>query len=142
MLEELVDPLRRHLQAPLPVLEVLLPRVAPRAGLFDHALDLIWMERVEHLEEEVPLWELVVPVGQVMKDVGPLMDLRVDVLHGQPGPVRHRLCRNLRLPQALLLAVQDGLQEDELALGRLRQEVATYKQISEDETSADDEDKE
>ena len=29
MLEQLVNPLRRHLQAPLPVLEVLLPSVAP-----------------------------------------------------------------------------------------------------------------
>ena len=140
MLEELVDPLRRHLQAPLPVLEVLLPRVAPRTRLLDHALHLVRMERVEHLEEEVPLRELVVPVGQVLKDVGPLMDLRVDVLHGQPGPVRHRLRRDLRLPQALLLAVQDGLQEDQLALGGLRQEVAAYKQ-NDDETGVDYENK-
>jgi hypothetical protein len=43
--------------------------------------------------------------------------------------VRHRLCRNFRLSQALLLAIQDGLQEDELALGGLWQEIATYKQL-------------
>ena len=84
------------------------------------------MESIQNLEEEVPLWELVVPVGQVMKDVGPLIDLRIYVLYGQPGPVWHRLCRNFRLPQALLLAIQDGLQEDQLALGGLRQEVAAY----------------
>jgi hypothetical protein len=43
--------------------------------------------------------------------------------------VRHRLCRNFRLSQALLLAIKDGLQEDELALGCLWQEVTTYKQL-------------
>ena len=64
-----------------------------------------------------------------MKDIGPLIDLRIDVLHGQPGPVRHRLCWNFSLSQAFLLAIQDGLQEDELALGCLWQEVATYKQL-------------
>ena len=64
-----------------------------------------------------------------MKDIGPLIDLRIDVLHGQPGPVRHRLCRDFCLSQAFLLTIQDGLQEDELALGCLWQEVATYKQL-------------
>jgi len=110
----------------LPVLEVLLTCVTPRTGLLDHALHLVRMESIQNLEEEVPLWELVVPVGQVMKDVGPLIDLRIYVLHGQPGPVWNRLCRNFCLPQALLLAIQDGLQEDQLALGGLRQEVAAY----------------
>ena len=86
------------------------------------------MQSIQNLEEEIPFWKLVVPVGQVIKDVGPLIDLRIDVLHGQPGPVWHRLCRNFRLSQALLLAIQDGLQEDELALGGLWQEIATYKQ--------------
>jgi len=97
--------------------------------LFDHALHLVRMESVENLEEEIPFWKLVVPVGQVIKDIGPLIDLRIYVLHGQPRPVRHRLCRNFRLSQALLLAIQDGLQEDELALGGLWQEIATYKQL-------------
>ena len=129
MLEQLINPLRRHHQAPLPVLEVLLTCVAPRTGLLDHALHLVRMESIQHLEEEIPLWELVVPVGKVMKDIGPLMYLRIYVLHGQSGPVRHRLCRNFRLSQALLLAIQDGLQEDELALGGLWQEIATYKQL-------------
>ena len=87
------------------------------------------MESVENLEEEIPFWKLVVPVGQVIKDVGPVIDLRIDVLHGQPRPVRHRLCRNFRLSQALLLAIKDGLQEDELAFGCLWQEIATYKQL-------------
>ena len=129
MLEQLVYPLRWHHQAPLPILEVLLTRVAPLASLLDHALHLVRMESVQHLEKEIPLWELVVPVGQVIKDIGPLIDLRIYVLHGQPGPVRHRLCRDFRLSQAFLLAIQDGLQEDELALGGLWQEVATYKQL-------------
>ena len=87
------------------------------------------MQSIQNLEEEIPFWKLVVPVGQVIKDVGPLIDLRIDVLHGQSGPVRHRLCRNFRLSQALLLAIKDGLQEDELALGGLWQEIATYKQL-------------
>ena len=129
MLEQLVYPLRWHHQAPLPILEVLLTRIAPLASLLDHALHLVRMESIQHLEEEIPLWKLVVPVGQVIKDIGPLIDLRIYVLHGQPRPVRHRLCRNFRLSQALLLAIQDGLQEDELALGGLWQEIATYKQL-------------
>ena len=129
MLEQLVYPLRWHHQAPLPILEVLLTRIAPLASLLDHALHLVRMESVQHLEKEIPLWELVVPVGQVIKDIGPLIDLRIYVLHGQPGPVWHRLCRNFCLSQALLLAIQDCLQEDELALGGLWQEVATYKQL-------------
>ena len=43
MLEELIDPLRRHHETPLAILEVLLALVAHLAGLFDHALDLIRM---------------------------------------------------------------------------------------------------
>ena len=62
MLEKFVDPLRRHHQAPLPVLEVLLTYVAPRAGLLNHALHLVRMESIQHLEEEIPLWKLIVPV--------------------------------------------------------------------------------
>ena len=46
MLKELVDPLRRHHQAPLPVLEIFLALVATLTGLFDHGLDLVRMERV------------------------------------------------------------------------------------------------
>ena len=64
-----------------------------------------------------------------MKDIGPFIYLRIYVLYSQPGPVWYRLCRNFRLSQALLLTIQDGLQEDELALGCLWQEVATYKQL-------------
>ena len=71
MLEQLVYPLRWHHQAPLPILEVLLTRVAPLASLLDHALHLVRMESVQHLEKEIPLWELVVPVGQVIKDINP-----------------------------------------------------------------------
>ena len=46
MLKELIDPLLRHHQAPLPVLEVLLALVATLTSLFDHRLDLVGMERV------------------------------------------------------------------------------------------------
>ena len=63
MLEKLGHPLRRHLQAPLTVLEVLLPLVPILAGLLYHHLHLVRMESVEHLKEEVPLGELVVPIG-------------------------------------------------------------------------------
>ena len=87
------------------------------------------MQSIQNLEEEIPFWKLVVPVGQVIKDIWPVIDLRIDVLHGQPGPVWYRLCRNFRLSQALLLTIQDGLQEDELAFGCLWQEIATYKQL-------------
>ena len=63
VLEQLVHPFRRHDEAPLPVLEVLLALVARFACLFDHALDFFRMECVQDLEEEVAFWELVVPVG-------------------------------------------------------------------------------
>ena len=63
MLEELVDPIRRHHDAPLPVLEVLLALVPPLAGLLDHVLDPIRMERVQHFEEEVAFRIGVVEVG-------------------------------------------------------------------------------
>ena len=53
VLEKLVDPLWRHHQAPLPVLEILLALVAHLAGLIDHALNLVGMERIQNLEEEV-----------------------------------------------------------------------------------------
>ena len=53
MLEQLVHPLWRHHQAPLPVLEILLALVAHLAGLIDHALNLVGMQRIQHLEEEV-----------------------------------------------------------------------------------------
>ena len=46
VLEQLVDPLWRHHQAPLPILKVLLALVAILAGLLDHRLDLVGMERV------------------------------------------------------------------------------------------------
>ena len=119
VLKELVDPLWRHHQAPLPVLEIFLALVATLTCLFDHRLDLVGMERVEHLEEEVAFRKLIVVVGQVIPHVGPIPDLSVDILHRQPGPVRHGLGWHLRLSQALLLAVEDGLQEDQLAFGGL-----------------------
>ena len=53
VLEKLVDPLWRHHQAPLPILEILLALVAHLAGLIDHALNLVGMERIQNLEEEV-----------------------------------------------------------------------------------------
>ena len=58
---------------------------------------------------------VIVVVGQVISHVGPIPDLSVNILHRQPGPVRHGLGGHLRLSQALLLAVEDGLQEDQLA---------------------------
>ena len=63
VLEQLVHPFRRHDEAPLPVLEVLLALVARFACLLDHALDFFRMERVQHLEKEVAFRELVIPVG-------------------------------------------------------------------------------
>ena len=104
----------------MPVLEVLLTCVTPRTGLLDHTLHLVRMESIQNLEEEVPLWELVVPVGQVLNDIGPLIDLWINVLHGQPGPMRYCLCRDFRLSQAFLLSIKNGLQEDQLALGGFR----------------------
>ena len=53
VLEQLVHPLWRHHQTPLPVLEILLALVAHLAGLIDHALNLVGMQRIQHLEEEV-----------------------------------------------------------------------------------------
>ena len=103
----------------MPILEVLLALVATLTGLFDHRLDLVGMERVEHLEEEVAFRKLIVVVGQVIPHVGPIPDLSVNILHRQPGPVRHGLSWHLRLSQALLLAVEDGLHEDQLAFGGL-----------------------
>ena len=126
MLKELVDPLRRHHQAPLPVLEIFLALVATLTGLFDHCLDFVRMERVEHLKEEVAFRKLIVVFGQVITHIGPIPDLSVNILHRQPGPVWHGLGWHFRLSQALLLAVEDGLQEDQLALGGLGQEVAAY----------------
>ena len=120
MFEELVDPIRRHHDTPLPVLEVLLALVPPLAGLLDHVLDPVGMERVEHLEEEVAFWEAVVVVWQIVLHVLPFVDLRVDVFDGQPGPVRDRLRRHLLLLEHLLLPVEDRLEEDQLALGCLR----------------------
>ena len=120
MLKELVDPLWRHHQAPLPVLEVLLAFVATLTGLFDHRLDLVGMERVEHLEEEVAFRKLIVVVGQVVPHVGPIPDLSVDILHRQPGPMRHGLSWHLRLSQAFLLTVQDSLKKDQLTFRGFR----------------------
>ena len=87
MLEKLVDPLWRHHNAPLPVLEVLLALVPSFTGLLNHLFDPIWMQRVEYLEEEVAFRKAVVIVRQVVLHVGPLVDLWVDVLDGEPGPV-------------------------------------------------------
>jgi len=118
--KKLVDPLRWHHQAPLPILEILLAFIAVLAGLLYHHLHLVRMESIQHFKEEIPLWELVVPVGQVLNDIGPLIDLWINVLHGQPGPMRYCLCRDFRLSQAFLLSIKNGLQEDQLALGGFR----------------------
>ena len=120
MLEELVYPLRRHHHAPLTILQVLLALVPSLAGLLDHIFNSVWMERVQHLEEEVAFREAIVIVGQVVLHVLPFVNLRVDVLDGQPGPVRNRLRWHLLLLEHLLLPVEDRLEEDQLALGCLR----------------------
>ena len=109
MLEELVDPLWRHHQAPLPILEIFLAIVAHLTGLIDHTLDLVRVKRVEDLKKEVAFWELVVPVGQVVTDIGPIPDLTVDILDRQPRPVRHSLSWHFLLPQTFFLAIEDGL---------------------------------
>ena len=62
MPEEFVDPLRRHHDAPLSILEVLLALVPSLAGLLYHLLDPVRMERVENFEEEVAFWKAVVIV--------------------------------------------------------------------------------
>ena len=65
VLEQLVDPLRWHHQAPLPVLKVLLTLVSSLAGLLYHHLHLVGMEGVQHLKEEVAFGKLVVIVRKV-----------------------------------------------------------------------------
>ena len=85
------------------------------------------MKRVEDLEEEVALWELAVVVGQVVLHVGPVVHLWVDVLDGEPGPVRYRLGWHLLLAQHPLLAVEDRLEVDQLALVRSWEKVAAYR---------------
>ena len=104
----------------MPILEVLLALVAILAGLLDHRLDLVGMERVEHLEEEVAFRKLIVVVGQVIPHVGPVPDLSVDILYRQPGPMRHGLSWHLRLSQAFLLTVQDSLKKDQLTFRGFR----------------------
>ena len=63
MLEKLVDPLWRHHNAPLPVLEVLLALVPSLTSLLNHLFDPVRMQRIEYLEEEITFGEAVVIVG-------------------------------------------------------------------------------
>ena len=93
----------------MPILEVLLAFVSHLTGLINHTLDLVRMQRIEHLEKEVAFGELIVPVGQIVTDVIPIPDLTVDVLHRQPRPVRHSLRRHLLLSQTFLLTIEYGL---------------------------------
>ena len=124
MPKEFVDPLRRHHDAPLPVLEVLLALVPSLAGLLNHLLDPVRMERVQHFEEEVAFREAIVIVRQVVLYIWPLVNLRVDVLDGEPGPVWDRFRRHFLLLKYLLLTIENGLKKDELAFGCFRQEIA------------------
>ena len=117
MPEEFIDPLRRHHDAPLTVLEVLLALVSSLAGLFNQLLDAVRMERVENFEEEITFRKAVVIVRQVVLHVGPFVDLRVDILYGEPGPVGDRFRRHFLLLQYLLLTIENGLKKDELAFG-------------------------
>jgi len=65
VLKQLVDPLRWHHQAPLPVLKVLLTLVSSLAGLLYHHLHLVGMKGVQHLKEKVAFGKLVVIVRKV-----------------------------------------------------------------------------
>jgi len=94
------------------------------AGLLYHLLDPIRMERVENFEEEITFGKAVVIVRQVVLHVGPLVDLRVDVLDGEPGPVWDRFRRHFLLLKYLLLTIENGLKKDELTFGCFRQEIA------------------
>ena len=82
------------------------------------------MQRIEYLEEEITFGEAVVIVGQVVLHVGPLVDLRIDILDGEPGPVRDRFRRHLLLLQYLLLTIENGLKKDKLAFRCFRQKIA------------------
>ena len=115
VLKQLVDPLRWHHQAPLPVLEVLLAFVTQLSSFIYHAFHLIWMQRIEYFEEEVAFWQFTIILWKVVSDVWPIPNLSIDIFHCQPRPVRHGLGRYLFLSQAFLLAVQDGLEKDQLA---------------------------
>ena len=97
MLEQFIDPLWWHHQVPLLILEVLLPLISHLSCLFYHALNFVWMERIENLEEEISLRRFTIKIGEVISDVRPIIDLSQDILDSEPRPVRNSLSWHLLL---------------------------------------------
>jgi hypothetical protein len=53
MQQQLVNPLLTHPEGPLLLLQILALGLSLIGSQFDYGLNIVWMQAIEHLEEEV-----------------------------------------------------------------------------------------